>query len=518
MFRNSVLAGFMVLAFTAMVYVGCSTSSDGGGGGGGDEAKAMSFNGDTSVPATGGAAIALDYGAGFGSVISSMFSALAVDASSESASMSLKLLDDLELGICTNEPADPGTALLNGELVVGETATLTLTNCKGSPLSSAAINGQIVLDITRVGPPVGGTGGTGGTGGSSSPPPLTISATARATLVDFTIGTNTVLGGFAADVNISVSSLVPLVVTAVDLVLGEQGTRGSDSITVNEKEGGELTFACFKVSMSISVEPPSFDSFEPRGVLLLGDRVYTLNNTDPVPNIGFALSDSGPAVPNSGTLRLDSGDPDGCFSRPAVAGDGSGATATFTSGGKVGIVAEGSDGKRFECIEDWDDLLNTLRDLTAFDSCPCVANCGTGGTAGSGGSGAANYCASYVLFSTSCFPQPEFGDSAILDIQGSSISYVMTVGGLPEAGPEYDFSVNATGTLDGTVATGTGDPVTGIPSDTCDAPEARLQFDIEFDQTRANYGGTINFDFTLDANCGSSICSASASVQGRLCP
>jgi len=36
MFRNSILAGFMVLAFTAMVYVGCSTSSDGGGG---DEPK-----------------------------------------------------------------------------------------------------------------------------------------------------------------------------------------------------------------------------------------------------------------------------------------------------------------------------------------------------------------------------------------------------------------------------------------------------------------------------------------------
>jgi hypothetical protein len=58
----------------------------------------------------------------------------------------------------------------------------------------------------------------------------------------------------------------------------------------------------------------------------------------------------------------------------------------------VGIVAEGSDGKRFECTVEWENLLNTLRDLTAFDRCPCVENCGTGGTGGSGGSGTGGSC------------------------------------------------------------------------------------------------------------------------------
>jgi len=72
--------------------------------------------------------------------------------------------------------------------------------------------------------------------------------------------------------------------------------------------------------------------------------------------------------------------------------------------------------------------------------------------------------------------------------------------------------------LDGANAAGTGDFVQGTASSTCMAPEARLHFDIEFDQTRANYDGTINFDFTLDSACGSGICFASASVAGGPCP
>jgi hypothetical protein len=102
--QNLVFSLVVAFALGAMVYPGCSSDGDGGGGGGeggdgGDAPTAMSFNGDTSVPATGGSAIAIDYGRGLGSIISSMLTAIAADAGSESASKSLKLLDDVELGI-----------------------------------------------------------------------------------------------------------------------------------------------------------------------------------------------------------------------------------------------------------------------------------------------------------------------------------------------------------------------------------------------------------------------------------
>jgi hypothetical protein len=99
------------------------------------------------------------------------------------------------------------------------------------------------------------------------------------------------------------------------------------------------------------------------------------------------------------------------------------------------------------------------------------------------------------------------------------ITYTMTVGGLPATNAATDFDVYATGTLSGLMATGTGDFITGFEGGGCEPPEARLSFDIDFDDgTLATYSGTINFDFTLDANCGSSICFASASVAGGPCP
>jgi hypothetical protein len=162
----------------------------------------------------------------------------------------------------------------------------------------------------------------------------------------------------------------------------------------------------------------------------------------------------------------------------------------------------------------------------------CVLEGGTGGSGGYGGSGGSGgsvgvaYCATYTPtpISTDCFPAPEFREDVTVAIEGSTITYTMTVGGLPTASvsdpTKYDFDVDAAGTLSGMMATGTGEFVTGTASQDpdCNAPEAKLHFDIEFDETRANYDGTINFDFTLDANCGSSICFASASVAGGPCP
>jgi len=208
-------------------------------------------------------------------------------------------------------------------------------------------------------------------------------------------------------------------------------------------------------------------------------------------------------------------------------------------------VATGSDDRVYECTEEWEDLLQTLGDI-AFNSCPCVENCGTGGTGGSGGTGGTGgsgggagtggsggslvptHCVDYTLFSTECFPEPQFRKGVRIDIQGSSITYTMTVRGLPTMATtqdpsRFDFHPYAAGTLSGMTATGAGEFITGkgsaSPFPVCAAPEARLSFDIDFDDgTRDTYEGTINFDFTLDPSCGSSICFASANVKGCPCP
>jgi len=479
----------------------------------------MSFNGETSVPATGGAAIAIDYGVGFGAVVSAMLGAMASDAGASSASSSIKFLFDEPLPIC----GSGGTAIVNWALG-SETATLTLADCEGSPLSGTATNGRLVLTIEEW---------------NLDPGPTISKYTATGTaellgLTDaeddlFTIDPSTVLTGASAfDVEITLSSATWEPEVIDHLAFGQVPFASSDRITLVEGTGDSartLEFGCFAASVSFTLEPPSIDFFTVQGVVNLDGSVYTVVSHD----IEFSDSPSGAAAPISGRLDLFSGDTltsgGDCFGalRP---GDTSRATAHFGSDGRVLILAMAPGPECFECGVFWEDLLQVLT-ATAIppcDSTSCGGTGGSGGAAGSGGTGgsggsvAANYCAIHTLFSTDCFPEPEFGDSALLDIQGSSITYIMTVGGLPEAGPEYDFDVGATGTLEGTVATGTGDFVRGTPSDMCDAPEARLRFDIEFDESRANYGGMVNFDFTLDADCGSSICFASASVQGRLCP
>lgn len=283
MLRNSILAGFMVLAFTAMVYVGCSSSENGGDG---DAPKAMSLNGDTSVAATGGAAIAVDYALGFAGVISSALSALAIDGAPESSSASLKFLDDLDLGICTTG----GTALLTGPGTGGSggsggsgdgpaEAVLTLTNCTGSPLSSTAVNGRLVLTIEEEDfdvYPISMTLGYSMTG----------SAELAGRTDDegdvFTIGSNTALTGSSAmDADLIISPAGLKLMTAELTFRAEEPT---DRITVTEGEGSSartLELACFEVSISLTVEPPSVDAFSANGVLDLDDQVYTVKSSPP---------------------------------------------------------------------------------------------------------------------------------------------------------------------------------------------------------------------------------------------
>ncbi|MDH3727248.1 MAG: hypothetical protein OER77_06935 [Myxococcales bacterium] len=318
----------------------------------------MSFDAETAVPATGGAVITTAFGTRFAAITSTIFGALSSGAGTAASGVGPKV----DLGICQT-----GTADLEGELIAGTTATLTLTNCVGSPLSSTAVNGRILVNITEVGSFNSGTAEFAGPEGGG----------------DFTIAPDTVLtGSFAVSANFSPSAPV------VNLFLGAQ--ENTDLITLSEG-GRQLQLGCFDIFTRIGLTSAAIEFFQPLGVVSLDNQVYTLNSyTEGVPNIGFEFSDTGTVVPNSGSLTLFSGDnrvregsPEPCAPfAGAPAGDTSRSTATFIGGGDVRIDAIGVS-ECFQCVESWENLLNTLSE-TVSPSCPAVSCGGNGGTGGGG--------------------------------------------------------------------------------------------------------------------------------------
>ena len=345
----------VAVGLSLLAVVGCSSGGNGGdggsGGNGGDggEGTALSLDGETAMPATGGASIAADRGVAFSTVISSMLAELAVDA--QSTSPATKLNAPLE--ICPGG----GNAVLDGVLEGGETASLTLTDCVGSPLGGTA-NGTLLLgDLTE------SFAGT------------TLEASATASLSgrgdsypEFTIAPGTVLtGNFKVQADITLSFSPAITASQVDLVLGrsEPESSSDDWILVADASGTELRVTCFEISTSIDTSPFLINSFEPQGVLVLEGDVYTFNSRD----IGFDVS-GGSAIPVSGTIELSSGDQLGCG---FGSGDGSSVQAELYQEGAttfVSVTATGADGTVYACTEQWENLLATLSDLNAFERCP----------------------------------------------------------------------------------------------------------------------------------------------------
>jgi len=351
MLRKVLLGVLAALAVGMMMYAGCSSDGDGGGD---DGQQALSFDSETALSANGGAAIAVDQGAAFASVISSMLSELALDA--QSAAVAPKL--NVPLEIC----AGGGSAVLEGVLEDGERASLTLTDCVGSPLGGTA-NGTLLLEDLMesfVGTTLEASATASLTGRGDSYP-------------EFTVDPGTVLTGtFEVQANIALSFSPEITVSRVDLVLGrsEPEPSGDDWILVEDASGSELRLTCFEISTSIATSPFAINSFQPRGVLVLEGNVYTFNSFDEEPpDIGFDVS-GGSAIPVSGTIELSSGDQAGCGLAP---GDASSAQAELYQEGAttfVNVTATGADGKVYVCNEQWENLLATLRDLSAFESCP----------------------------------------------------------------------------------------------------------------------------------------------------
>jgi hypothetical protein len=341
--------------------LGCSSGGDdGSGGNGGEEVQALTLDGSTSIPATGGSSIAVDHGRGLASVLSSMLQALVDDLEAPPEAAQSKLLVDEALPLCSGG----GTALLSGELVIGGdgTAALVFTNCEGSPLSSAATNGRLEL--------------TASTSLTSDPVNPFITILGRGVLAgleegeDFTIEPSTILaGGFGVDADLPIEFSPGLQATAIrSLTLSGDSPSADPPRTIQVRDSeGRLELGCFELTLSnVVFDPPSVGPLTFSGVLNLDGSIYTVRSSD----IGFDDLSSGTAVPTSGDLTLTGGDSTDCFG--VVATNRSRATASFTSGGKV-LIDTFDPPSCYECEESWESLLQILRTTVAPTDCPSKA-------------------------------------------------------------------------------------------------------------------------------------------------
>jgi hypothetical protein len=343
------------LVATAMVYTGCSGGDEGGSGGsggtagtGGTNGPAMpvSFDETSSIPATAGAAAAMQAVMVFGDVLSSIFETLPPP---DAATLDFAPKADLP-GLC---PGGGSADLQVPSLAFptlwppGSQVVLTLAACEGSSISSTAVTGSITLDI--LGPDPMNSGG------------IEVMADV---LLDIADGT-TIDGDFIATAVISAAFLQN---GTIFLRLGQQ--RDEDSLTVSQ--GGQtLTLGCFDIDLRLSKVDQQFVT--PLGVADFAGQVYTVNDYAVEPT-AVNLSSSG--VPESGELTLYSGDKsaDGplrtakCF--PMLAdGDISEVTATFFGDACVALAGIDSNGEAFGGSTTWDKLLD-------FDFTPGEGGCG----------------------------------------------------------------------------------------------------------------------------------------------
>lgn len=368
--RNLILS--LALALATTVSMGCSSSGDGGGGDG--EKQALSLNAETALPAAGGAAISTEFGTRIAATLSAVSQPLVEDSSDASSAVRLKgNFDAFCLG--------GGSADFVGLPIVDQTATLTLEDCAGSPLSSTAVNGELVLVITAV----------EGMGLEAT----LISGTASfAGLEDD--GVFTIASGTEGEPNTELTGSFVTTITGTPKILGATllevtlGDRlGTDLIEVSEGTRS-LQVGCFEIETRINSTTSSIEVYKPVGVLSLNEQVttdvvrsqvYTLNRyTEEPPNIDFP---AGSSVPNGGTLALYSGENSpspGCPEFAGLqAGDNSRATAEFMLEGKVSIDVDDGDGRCSLCATTWENLLNTLSEVASPDSCEPVDCSGSGG-------------------------------------------------------------------------------------------------------------------------------------------
>ena len=257
MLRKVLLGSLAALAAGMIVYQGCSSDS-----GGGDGRQALSFDSDTALPANGGAAIAVAFGTRLAATMPTIFQALVDETATASSEVQRKQLQ-FGLALC-----DDGTALIELDEIPpaeGSEATVTFEGCTGSPLSSTAVNGQLVLSNISVGPatdafnPISADGRFAGLPGSVDFEVFTIAGEPNDTVLT---GVVSVTGDF--DPNVA----------APETIVMRLAAQREDGGPVTISEGDrQLQLGCFDIDTTIDIGDTAEESgitvFKPRGVLSL---------------------------------------------------------------------------------------------------------------------------------------------------------------------------------------------------------------------------------------------------------
>lgn len=353
---NTLLHGFLA---ACILWAGCSGDGNGTGGTGGSTgpATAFAFDGQTSLEVGPTAAGSAAVGVRLGSIVSNVLSTLGSGLLAATPNITRKIVVP---GFCSAGTADVSVQPpLVGMLAAGDVVTLSLQNCAGSPVSTDAASGTIVLEMLNVSgvlPVIGGI----------------LEATAT---LDLTISPNTTItGSFSVNANLPSFALA-------NLTFGSRSP--SDLITVTEGFF-RAEFACFEIFQRVGLAGPGIEFFRPLGVLKQGTEVFTMNSySEGAPNIGFTFAGFD-ATPQSGSLMLYSGDLSeglcGVFGTPMP--NASSLTATFTGAGCVSLDGTDTQGASFSLVTTWDDWLDAGQPGTPGE---CE---GTGGTGGSPSTGA----------------------------------------------------------------------------------------------------------------------------------
>ena len=350
--RKAILGS--VLLATSIAYTGCSSGGDGdgGGGSGGSGSTApLSFDAETSLPATGSAAAAIEFAAQFGTAIESILGALANAPDAAPLGVTRKI--NVSGFLCPGG----GSADLTGSVLEGEEVKLVLNDCMGSPFGPGSVSGEITLTINE------GTNFNFFNGGP-------IYATA---VVALTISSGgTLVGVFDAFAEASAG------LAMINLRLGNQ----LDSDILTWSEGGQvLELGCFDIVQRIQ-RPAGF--VMPLGVANLAGQVYTINDYAASSTTRIDFDSNG--VPRNGNMTLLSGDGsvEGADrnGRPCApfagtpAGDNTYVDVLFSEGGCISLSGVNKNDGPFETSTSWDKLLD--RDFTAGGGESCDG--GTGGT------------------------------------------------------------------------------------------------------------------------------------------
>jgi hypothetical protein len=337
------LSGITLIAGMFILSCGGGGGGDGGGGGGG--VAALSFDNVTSPPAGGGAGLTSVVFSTFGLITANIFSAL--PGGGGGGSLDAHPMAPVPIpGYCATGTAtvDWNDADVSTTLSSGDTVTLALDNCAGSLISFEPADGTVTLDITSV------SGGIPVIGGI-----ISANTSLALTFTDADSTVTVISGNFPLDANI------PLTLLLVNLTVG--GFNENAIITVTEDGVTVFEFACFNISMRVSLVSVLVDNFQPAGVANLANDIYTINSyTGPADSIGFDFS-TGDVIPVSGTIDLSSGDLSTgictAFSGDPVA-DNSFVMMTFTGGGNVTLDGEDKDGIFFVINATWEALLDSL--------------------------------------------------------------------------------------------------------------------------------------------------------------